>query len=304
MTLLFAACSGTSGDDFDGSFVLSDANNYSYTSHLGIGAQVVERGADFTIDWSGLTTDLLGHPVDPAADVGEVYLLSFPALSQTEVEDLLATEQLTMSDLLVIAFKTGVTGQTSLMASDLVIPPAAPFQPETYFTDTDATWLVRATDGATTNRMLSFAVPTEGSESHAITLDDGATTLDFAADLHGLDAFSIGEQDAYTVDWSGLTRHADGNSVELLDLDQLMLARYDGLSISELEEQFLDLDLIADALYTADVYGDRTADLSAAVDADGAAFSGFGAGTLWVLALRCTTCANPAPPFLTLVEVE
>ena len=305
MIALLYACTGKGeGEAFDGNFVLTDANNYAYTSALAIGAQEVAVAQDFSIDWSALTTDLLGHTMEPAADVGEIYFLSFPALSHAEIEGKFSLDDVDQQDLGVTALDLSATGQTSVSISELKIPPNAPFVPEEYFVDTAASWLVRATDGATTNRMLTFVVPTEESTNHAVTLAPDSTTLDFAVDLHSLTAFTVPDHEGTTADWTALDTHANGNAIELDKLDQLLLARFDSLDADGLEAQFLDIELIADAMYVGDVYGMRSSALSVAVDADGQPFSTFGADSLWVLALRCTLCANPAPPFLTIIRTE
>ena len=52
-----------------------------------------------------------------------------------------------------------------------------------------------------------------------------------------------------------------------------------------------------------DLPGGTTASLGDATNG-GAAFDGFSGNGVWLLALRCTTCANPAPLFLTVLEPE
>ena len=47
--------------------------------------------------------------------------------------------------------------------------------------------------------------------------------------------------------------------------------------------------------------GELVADLALATGDDGD-FTGFTDGGTWVLALMCSSCSNPAPLFLTVVE--
>ena len=78
-----------------------------------------------------------------------------------------------------------------------------------------------------------------------------------------------------------------------------MIGRYDTLSLAELEADFLKVDVLADELWTADIEGRSSLELSEAVNEAGEAFSGFDANSTWLVALRCFTCNNPAPPYPT-----
>jgi hypothetical protein len=309
MLLLLLACTGEPKDTgeetpFDGNFALSDANNYAYTSALAPGAQDVALRSDFTVDWSGLTTDLLGHATDPATDIEYVWMIQFPNRTEEELVDLLVGDALLQEDIgAVVQFSNG-DGRTSASLSEFVFPPNAPIDPADDFTDGSGAWILRGTTGLLTTRMLSFVRPSDTTTNTALTLTSTSAALDFDADLASLGKYAFDEElDAYTVDWSGLTKHAGGADIDLSRIDQLLLARYDGLSVAELEAQFLDIELIASVTYTADIYGLTSIDLSTVTDVGGAPFAGFGADTRWLLALRCTTCANPSPPFLTVIEV-
>jgi hypothetical protein len=308
-----AGCTDKGVDDtgtapFDGRFAFADVNNYSYTSALDVQPQEVQLRNEVTFDWSDLTTDLLGHTIDPVTDVDLVWVVQFPTLTEDEVVAAILTDTLLQQDVgPYIQFDNDPADVTSGLLSEFVFPPDTAIDPAVDFTDGTGTWLVRATTGATENRMLGFMRPTDDSTNHTFVLGADSATLDFEANLKALTPFAFDEeQPTYVADWSGLETHANGGEIDLTDLDQLMIARYDGRTLDDLEADFIDIELIADELYTADVYEvvDYQADLSMATNAEGVAFSGFGADSLWLVALRCTTvCANPAPPFLTVVQV-
>ncbi len=310
--LALLGCTGPSDDTgtapFDGRFVFTDANNYSYTSAIDVAAQEVQLGQDVTFDWSGLTTDLLGHPIDPATDIDLVWVVQFPTLTEDEVVAAIVAETLLQMDVgPYIQFDNDPANGTTARMSEFVVPPATPIVPEDDFVDGAGTWLVRGTTGLLENRMLGFMRPTDTSANHTFVLGSDSATLDFQADLASLTDFRFDtEPTSYVADWSGLETHANGNDILLDSLDQLMVARYDGLTLDDIAADFIDVELIASEIYTADVYGalDYTADLSLATNADGVAFSGFPDGSLWLVALRCTACTNPAPPFLTVVQRE
>lgn len=306
---LLLACPGTSDDTgktaaFDGNFVFTDANNYGYTSAVDGSSTEIQLATDFTVDWSGLTTDLLGHPIDPATEVDYIWIVNFPNLTEVEVETAIATDALLQEDIGAYIQFRNEADATSATLSQFVFPPATPIVPEEDFTDGSGTWLVRATTGLVESRMIAFMVPTDATTNTLFELGSDAATLAFDADLQSLDAFAVDEElETYTADWSALETHANGNEINLDLIDQIMIARYDSMSLDDIEADFIDVEVIASEIYTADVYGLTSVDLSVATDTGGAAFSGFGTDSLWLIALRCTDCTNPAPPFLTVVDV-
>jgi hypothetical protein len=105
----------------------------------------------------------------------------------------------------------------------------------------------------------------------------------------------------WTIDWSGLTKDGLGNEVNIQNIDSVMVGFYEGLSAADIQSQFLDLELIATQLYTMPLDGQVTADLTLASDGTNNFASFDGDGT-WIVALRCSTCSNPAPLFLSIVE--
>ena len=60
----------------------------------------------------------------------------------------------------------------------------------------------------------------------------------------------------------------------------------------------MKVDQLADELWTADIEGRSSLALAEATNADGEPFSGFDTSSIWLVALRCFTCNNPAPPYL------
>ena len=76
-----------------------------------------------------------------------------------------------------------------------------------------------------------------------------------------------------------------------------MLGYYAGATVEDLQEQFLDLELIADQTWSIELTGTTGYDLAEIPD-----FTGFTTDGTWILALTCSTCANPAPLFLTVLE--
>ena len=91
--MLVLACNGTA------EIVLTDENNFSFFSNIITDSTVIPERQDATVDWSGLSRDILQNDVDPTTDVGELSLIRFGDLSQEEVIDGINNETLRQSDL-------------------------------------------------------------------------------------------------------------------------------------------------------------------------------------------------------------
>jgi hypothetical protein len=296
--LLFVACAR-----FDGSFELTDASNYTFSSSIDIGTTDVLVGQDFAIDWSALDRDLLGDPVDPAVNVTDLTLISFPGLSEEDVEAAVVEDALLQSDAGLVAL-LDTDGATSARLSDFTIGFTTRLVPEEHFTDTEAAWLLRATTGLLDTRMVRFLRPRADGGAAEVVLDGGSSALDFEVELEALEAFEVpadADASAWTADWTALTTRGDGARFALEDVDLLQLARLD-MEVTDVEADFVHLETNAAELYAVDVGADGVVTLGEAADAAGTAFSSFGRGETWALALRCGGCTNPAPPYVTLIR--
>jgi hypothetical protein len=103
--LLWAAC-GSNGGTVDAGHCLSSkndqgqllfkvesANNYTFSSSLSISVTKVNPSSELFLDWSGLTKDIVGHPVNPLSDVDMVMLVVWN-ISHQELEQKLNQDDL------------------------------------------------------------------------------------------------------------------------------------------------------------------------------------------------------------------
>lgn len=303
--LLLAACDGGGGSK-SGGIELTDANNWGYTSALTCSSINVQSGVDFTIDWSTLTTDFLGHAMDPTTDIDQVWLMWFRNLTQDELCAGLADGTVSQRDLDWPATYNTVGAETSVETSTLSFSGNA-FDATKYLATESGTYMARVCTGLDQDcdtRMLGFVAPVSTSTDHALDLTNDSAILDFAADLHTLTPLTTTVDAGTYVDWAEVTMDGQGAEIQWDDVSELWLARFDGLTVTDLEAQFLDLESIDSALYTAQIYGKEGQELTEALAADGTAFPGFQSGELWILALRCPDCTSPAPPYLSVLNVE
>ena len=76
--------------------LLTDANNYAYSSELAIGTLEVPEQADVLVRWESLTRDIRGAAYDPATDVDEAKLIGFRDMAPDEVAYALAHDELAL----------------------------------------------------------------------------------------------------------------------------------------------------------------------------------------------------------------
>lgn len=292
----------TADDDVASTLTLSDSQNYSFEGTLDIQPYDLADGSDPLFDWSGLETDLQGHALDPVADVDQVTIVVFRYLSEGEVEEKLSSNTLEQVDVGLFA-SVDPGGATSARLSDLTLM-GNDIDVEQYFVEGYGTWLVSLATGSTPGvgtRMAAFARPVPSEVETTLTFAEDSTVLDFTVDLASLSPLAAPAGVAeLTVDWSGVDTDGLGNPFQADSVDRVMVGLYASLTPADLETQFLDLEIVADSLWRLDVSGGTEAALGQATG--DTPFPGFDSAGIWVLALQCTSCANPAPPFLTLVE--
>lgn len=307
-SLLIASCASDGGDSGGATavpptdLVLEDHHNYQFTGTLEVPETLTTALVDFAVDWSALSLDMQCHPTDPVADIDNLALLVFPYLTTTEVEAGLSGSNLLQADL------GGYTSHLPADATDARLTDFTFFGTdvdiETLYAEGSGTWLLLLATGTRIGlgtRMLSFVTPVAAETNTQVDVTDGCAVLNFDADLQSLVPVPVRAGGPWNLDWSGLTVDGQGNPMALGNIDGLMLGHYPDHTAAELEADFVDIELLADAVWELPLASGSTADLSLAT-ADGVPFSGFTSGGTWVLGLRCSTCSNPAPLFLTVLD--
>ena len=282
---------------------LLDDQNYAYSGTLAIPSVQVAESTDLLIDWTAMSEDMRCHEVDPVADIDNVALLLFRYQTEADVSDGLAKGSLQQVDLsLYVNAEPG--NATSVALTDLTFFGTDP-EILTYTLEENGTWLLVLTTGtevALGTRALSFFAPRPGETNTTVEVGGQCDVLDFDANLSASRPLRAALEGPWPLDWGGLSLDGMGQPFDAGKVDGLMIGRYSGLELDELETRFLDLELIADDLWRLELEGGHTSELGLAVDADGAAFPGFDAGGIYLLGLLCSSCPNPAPLFLTVVS--
>jgi hypothetical protein len=296
--LLLPACAdkgGDSGPVASETVALTDAHNFSYTGSIDVPAVVTASGQDVEVCWDQVSTDLQCHDLDPLADIENVGLVRFPNLSQADVEDGLAHNSLLQADISgYVEYQPDGARACANLADFSFFGTAIDIAAE--YQEGGGTYMLLLTEGTLPGvgaRMLSFLEPTAASSATSVALEPGCGMLDFQADLQSKPAAPVLADGPWNVDWSALSVDGQGAEVAIESVDSLMLAFYEGMEPADLEGRFLDLELIATTLFTAELEGPTHFDLA---ELEG--FTGFSGDGTWLFALRCSRCYNPAPIFL------
>jgi hypothetical protein len=305
-------CESAATDD-EGNLLLkvSAASNYAFSSALSLQPIPVASRTELFFDWSGVTKDFINHAVNPLADIDMITLIVWN-LTQTEFETKLNDDALVQNDFEALvtlytqkaitsgslfdftSFGTELSNDTLLGAVD-----ASALDPATHFYTMMAVTGTTAGEGT---RMIQGFVVDPNSANTQVTMDGESTQLAYSVDLHSSQPLGIpaGEA-AIAVEWTDMTINAMGREFVPTFIEEVQVARY-SLTPAQLEEQFLDLDLIADEMWTAEVPSGTSIVLSDLTNEAGQAFGGIDDTHTWIVALICGRCMNPAPWYISILE--
>jgi hypothetical protein len=294
--------------------VATPENNYEFHSELSIEITKVKPSSELMFDWSGLTTDFLGHPVD-LADIGQVtiglWLLDISEFEKGLNDDTLNQDQLAIIASILPTGPTDTTGgiyELTSMGKALTKEMIDPYLDIVAYPPEQHIYTAMVADGTDLGkgtRMIHGFQLDAASTNVDVDVTDASTHLEMTADLHSLTqpVVPVGIP-SIVIDWKTLELTAAGLPFDPQAITQLRVGKY-SLSVSELEakENFLSLDTKADTLYSTVVKSGTSIDLSKAKDAAGNAFAGIDDSHTWIIALNCTTvCQNPAPWYLTVLK--
>lgn len=313
-----AAGDGSSCDAPNGSFTILDDTNYSLTSTLSVKTYTVKDHTDLVFDWSKLTHDFYGKPLDPKLDI-DLVLLSLWKKTPAELEAALASDSLvpnanvgvittypmddyTSQNLLSFNFAGNpLPNQDELWQYFDTQNPRFAYPPAQY------TFLLEAGTGTELGRgarMLAFFNLDPASQNTSLTLTDDSAVLDYSVHLTGARPLHVPAGAPHlTIDWSQMTKNALGNAYDGTQINEAVVAHFSNLTLADLEARFLDLQSLADGWWSEQVRAGKSVDLAGAVDANMTPFAGIDGDGVWLSALFCTAnCNNPAPWSITVLE--
>jgi hypothetical protein len=288
--------------------LILDENNYESSSVLSLETVDTAVDTDIEVCWGEIENDIQCHDVNPGEDIDNVGLIRFEHLSESDVEGLLASGELSMSQISGVLENHAVADSTCAMLYDFTfIGGSVVAVAEEYYESDHTTYLMVFTEGTVPGvgaRTMMFVRPTSSSSNTTVNAPSGCDALDFSASLTEAEPLSVPMDGPWIVDWRGVTKDSQGNDVVFENIDSILIGFYEGVTVAELEAQILDLEFIYTNLWELELVGGRTADLSEATERDtGDDFPGFeNTDGVWVLGLMCGNCQNPSPIVLTVLD--
>jgi hypothetical protein len=303
---------------------VGDDSNYSYVATFDVQTIDIAAETDATVCFDQIVTDVRGRPFD-ASSVVKLSLSEF-SLSPAEVTEKVVTNDLKQSDTAVYyerdILDSSFEGQACVQLSDFEII-GNPFIPENETDEnTASTWLVTVWNTSAYGRddiLMSVIIrPVEGEMNTEINLSDGSSILGLDPNMSDLTPSSVCAADTkQTFDWSAVTVDTSDHEWDVRAADKLLIGKLSG-GVKDAEADFLQLDELAEELYTMNVYGqtfaklvddgstdqiDQEGNVIWPIDLNGDSFTGFTEDGTWLMGIECSTCTSPAPLFLTVLEV-
>jgi hypothetical protein len=311
-----AGCGSSAGQAtmcFGANVVANEKNDYSFHSTITLPPVTVGQMSNLVFDWSALTHDFEGHPLNPTTDLNMAIVMfwSLP-LSEFETDlnaDALYTSDLILSPPLSLVLAGGVT---SAHLYDFTInqTPVTPAMINQYFDATlyppaAASFVAGVQTGTDLGRQLrmlqAFNLDVNSSVT-SISFTDDSTQLSYSADLHDLTMTGVpGGTPALTLDWSQMQTNGLGRTFTEGSVTSAVVGHY-AQTPAQLEAQFLNLDRIALATYRADIASGSVLDFTTLQDDNGASFPGIDDQGTWLVGLFCGNCRNPAPWYMTILK--
>jgi hypothetical protein len=169
------------------------------------------------------------------------------------------------------------------------------------------TYLAMASTGTVIGRgarMLHFFKVDPNATETTLSFQNDSTLLDFEANLAGSRPVRVPTgTPSLTIDWTDMMVTSLGNEYLPAQITRAAVAHYATDAIGDLENDFVNLQEIADGWWETEVTRGTSIDLSSFADEAGTTFPGIDGEGTWLVALFCTAiCNNPAPWSITILK--
>jgi hypothetical protein len=298
----------------------NEANDYAFSHAFTFPPVKVQPKSELTFDWSEATADLIGHAIDPKRALNTILVFEWN-LTLESFQSKLDSDTLVSNDMTIkqpLQYETdgshtsaklfeftfngnpiGTDGGLVTRDQVLMFFDPAKFDPTTHV------FTVMAASGSVLGqgtRMIQAFQLDPNSTNTVVKMTPSSANLAYKVDLHTLAPTPVPAASArLTIDWSKLATDALGAVFYATDITHVVIGHYKQ-SPSELEAQFLDLQLIAVDFYEGDIDSGTKADLSQLRNAKGTSFAGIDSSGTWLLGLQCGGCRSPAPLYLTILK--
>jgi hypothetical protein len=300
------ACGSSNSNPTTVGTAMTDANNYTASSHMTIPVIPTKAATDLTLDWSGITKDLLCHTATP---IKSVTFAVFPNKTKMALENELSVGLFNTAEVSKYFIQDVDSGTTSTMLSSLKANKTMVDPASDYTESSTSLYLVLFANSTTPGvgaESMVLLQPSASSDATTVMAPDACSgnILSFSATLGS--PLSVPNKAPYTLDWSKLTHDGFNNPILFTSINKVEIGYYQGMQASDLMAHFLDAEIDATTLYAATLPGgQKSFDLTGAKTDGGEAFSGFSpTDGAWAAALLCGNCSVPAPIAFTVLQPQ
>jgi hypothetical protein len=297
----------------DSTIFANEGNNYTFSSTISLPPVKVKPKTELTFDWSEATADITRHAVDPKKDLKLIAVLGW-AIPLADLEVKMNADTAASRDLIVVPASYATDGKATSQKLFNFSLSGNPIEPDVmmqYFDDSfyppDMNcYTVMASGSEEVGkdiRMIQSFQLDPSSSNTTVKMTKDSTKLEFTVDLTKLTSTGVpAGESSVTLDWSKMKKNALNGTFVEGQITRAIIGHYKETPAELSTDKFLDLELIATELYTADIPEGSSIDFSKMKDKDGKAFSGITDDGTWLVALQCGLCHNPAPWYLTVLK--
>jgi len=285
---------------------LTDDDGVTLESSIEVEEIEVATGVDVLLDWSGLTQDLWGRPLDPELDAQRASLFHFNMDDLDAVMDGILHGTLYQSALDMQVTCQSETASCHMSEFSFMLGHAVDVVEA--FSQDGGLWLlaVQSNDGSQDLAYLAL-VPVDDAGTETAQVDDGSSVGHIDSDTADLPVVTVAHDGVMRVDWAGLSQDILGDTMDSRVIDSLKLARVPEDALDDPQQLVLHLDEVARELWVAQIPNSESsfplADVQRAEDG-ARGFEGPDGPDAWLLTLACNSCGDPMPRFLTRVTWE
>jgi hypothetical protein len=307
--------------DDDGSLLViaEDKYNYSFESSVEIQSVKVRSLSDIRFDWSEVTKDMLGRPFDPQESVDMMELTLWHYSKEDLMRDI-NDDSLDKEKLVTLGWMPTDNAVSEGNLLDLMSPNGGDvddaeilsYVDTVKYPPSDYHYLIMAAEGDSFGygtKMLSFFEPNPNVSDTEVAMNDSSTVIHYEADLSSLVHIPLPPNEPNIVlDWMDntiLLYNAMGREWIPTKITDVIVAHYLTKTAKDLETDFLNLEADADKIWTIFLSAGQSVNfskLNTKADGSGEFFPGIDEIGTWIVALKCGSCSNPAPLFLSILD--
>ncbi len=298
------------------SVVITDPTNYSLTDSFDIKTFTLKDNSDLLFDWGGLNKDFFGHAVNPATDINLI-LVALWRMTPAQIEDALKADDIPLSSNagVITAVTDGQSTSVNLskftligqsIPTDLIPMYFDTSTPNYQYPQDQFTFMMMASTGTQVGKgprgIALFHIDPKASPT-TLAMTNDSTKLSFSVNLTQAAPMLVPPGTAkLTVDWSQMMHNMIGNKYDFSQITRAAVAHFKNQTLEELQSKFLDLQTLADDWWESTAIAGSSVDLSTLAKTDGSTFPGIDASGIWMTALFCDNCNNPAPWSITIMQ--